>query len=62
MKISTKGKYGLKAMVDIAVNSSEGCVSLKSISNRQGVSEAYLEQLIQPLKKNGLVSIAFQSV
>lgn len=55
MKISTRGRYGLKAMVDIAANSKEGCVSLKSIAERTNLSESYLEQLIAPLKKAGLV-------
>lgn len=55
MKISTRGRYGLKAMVDIAANSKECCVSLKSIAERTNLSESYLEQLIAPLKKAGLV-------
>lgn len=55
MKISTRGRYGLKAMVDIAANSKEGCVSLKSIADRTNLSESYLEQIISPLKKAGLV-------
>ena len=55
MKISTRGRYGLKAMVDIAANCKEGCVSLKTIADRNNLSESYLEQLIAPLKKAGLV-------
>ena len=55
MKISTRGRYGLKAMVDIAANSQSGCVSLKSIAERTNLSESYLEQLIAPIKKAGLV-------
>ena len=55
MKISTRGRYGLKAMVDIAANCKEGCVSLKSIAERTNLSESYLEQLIAQLKKAGLV-------
>ncbi|MBQ8940794.1 MAG: Rrf2 family transcriptional regulator [Firmicutes bacterium] len=56
MKMSTKGRYGLRAMVDIAVNCGKGeCVSLKSVANRQNLSESYLEQLISPLKKAGIV-------
>ncbi|MCL2397004.1 MAG: Rrf2 family transcriptional regulator [Defluviitaleaceae bacterium] len=54
MKISTKGRYGLKAVVDIAYSlekNSDKCVSIKSISERQGISENYLEQIIAPLKK-----------
>lgn len=55
MKISTRGKYGLQAMIDLAVYGTEGCVSLKSIAERQNISENYLEQLFSPLKKAGLV-------
>lgn len=55
MKVSTRGRYGLKAMVDIAANCKEGCVSLKTIAERNNLSESYLEQLIAPLKKAGLV-------
>lgn len=55
MKISTKGRYGLKAMIDIAVYATENLTSLKSIAARQDISEAYLEQLISGLKKAGLV-------
>ena len=55
MKLSTKGRYGLKAMLDLAVHSSEGQVVLKSIAERQGISENYLEQLFAVLKKDKLV-------
>ncbi len=55
MKVSTKGRYGLKAMIYIAANSVDGCVSLRSISESEGISENYLEQLIAQLKKNKLV-------
>ena len=55
MKISTRGRYGLKAVIDIAVHSTENCITLKSISARQGISENYLEQLITPIKKAGFV-------
>lgn len=56
MKLSTKGRYGLKAMLDIAVNSESGCVAIKNISMRQSISEPYLEQLFSSLKKAGLVN------
>lgn len=55
MKISTKGRYGLKAMVDLAANTDQGYISLKSIAERQEISETYLEQLFSALKKAGLV-------
>ena len=55
MKFSTKGKYGLQAMLDLAVHNHEGQVVLKSIAERQGLSESYLEQLFALLKKAKLV-------
>lgn len=55
MRISTKGRYGLKAVVDIAA-SKEKCVSLKSVAARQGLSENYLEHIIAPLRKARIVS------
>jgi Rrf2 family protein len=55
MKFSTKGRYGLKAMLDLAVHNNEGQVVLKSIAERQGLSENYLEQLFAILKKAKLV-------
>ncbi|HEY8348300.1 MAG TPA: Rrf2 family transcriptional regulator [Clostridiales bacterium] len=55
MKLSTKGRYGLKAMLDLAVHSADGQVSLNSIAERQGLSENYLEQLFASLKKARLV-------
>ncbi|GAB4260260.1 MAG: Rrf2 family transcriptional regulator [Thermincola ferriacetica] len=55
MKVSTKGHYGVLAMFDLAQHYGEGPVSLKSIAERQGLSEPYLEQLIAVLRKAGLV-------
>lgn len=55
MRLSTKGRYGVKAMFDLAVNQSDTPLSLKSIAERQGLSEPYLEQLISALRKAGLV-------
>ena len=51
MKLSTKGRYGVKAMVDLAVNHDGKPVSIKSISQRQNISEYYLEQLFAPLRR-----------
>ena len=56
MKISTKGRYGLKAMLDIAVYSSSENVTLKNVSERENISEKYLEQIFSALRKNGLVN------
>ena len=55
MKISTKGRYGLRIMTDIAVNGKDGLVSLKDIAAREHLSEKYLEQIINLLSKEGLV-------
>jgi Rrf2 family transcriptional regulator, cysteine metabolism repressor len=55
MKISTKGRYGLRAMLDIAVNSAGDHVALKAIAERQNISENYLEQVFSILRKAGLV-------
>ena len=55
MKLSTKGRYGLRALIDLAIHSQKAPVSLNSISQRQYISERYLEQLMAKLKKEGLV-------
>lgn len=51
MKISTKGRYALRVMIDLAVNDKGDYVSLKDISNRQEVSLKYLEQIMAMLNK-----------
>ncbi|OIO39270.1 MAG: hypothetical protein AUJ75_01505 [Candidatus Omnitrophica bacterium CG1_02_49_10] len=55
MKLSTKATYGTRAIFDIAVNSAKGPVSIKDISKRQDISVAYLEQLLNKLKKKGFL-------
>jgi Rrf2 family transcriptional regulator, cysteine metabolism repressor len=55
MKISTKGRYGLTIMMELGQRFGEGPTSLKSIAQRQGLSEHYLEQLIAPLRNAELV-------
>ncbi|MDQ0190521.1 Rrf2 family transcriptional regulator [Alicyclobacillus cycloheptanicus] len=50
MKISTKGRYGLMLLVDLAMHEGGSPVSLKSVAERQGLSDHYLEQLIAPLR------------
>lgn len=55
MKISTKGRYGLRALIDLAQYSEIEPVSINSIATRQGISERYLEQLMTLLKKAGLI-------
>lgn len=55
MKISTKGRYGLTIMMDLAKRYGQGPIPLKSVAERHGLSEHYLEQLIAPLRNAGLV-------
>ena len=55
MKVSTKGRYALRLMLDLALNQTGEPVSLKDISKRQGISDKYLEQNISVLNKAGYV-------
>ena len=55
MKISTKGRYALRLMIDIAVNSADKPVSIKEIAARQDISDKYLEQIISVLNSAGFV-------
>lgn len=55
MRLSTRGRYGLRAMFDFAQHYGSGPIPLKSVAERQEISEHYLEQLISSLKKAGLV-------
>lgn len=55
MKLSTKGRYGVSAMYDLALYYGQGAISLKSVAQRQAISEHYLEQLMGTLRKAGFV-------
>ena len=55
MKLSTRGRYGVRALLDLALHQGEGLVLLKDIARRQEVSLPYLEHLISPLIAVGLV-------
>ncbi|BDR66661.1 transcriptional regulator [Clostridium tetani] len=55
MKLSTKGRYGVRAMMDLALNYGDIPISIKSISERQNISEYYLEQLFATLRKADLI-------
>jgi Rrf2 family cysteine metabolism transcriptional repressor len=55
MKISTKGRYGLTIMMELAKKTGDGPTSLKSIAKTHDLSEHYLEQLVSPLRNAGLV-------
>lgn len=56
MKLSTKGRYGLRAMIDLADFSEEMPQSIANIAARQSISDSYLEQLMAKLKKAGLIT------
>lgn len=56
MRLTTKGRYAVTAMLDLALNSENGPVSLADISARQEISLSYLEQLFSKLRQHGLVS------
>ena len=58
MKISTKGRYALRLMLDLAMNGSDGYISLKAVAKRQEISDKYLEQIIHRLNREGLVESA----
>lgn len=55
MKISTKGRYALRIMIDLAMNPNQGPIRVKDIANRQDISEKYLEQIIAMFNKAGYV-------
>ena len=55
MKISTKGRYGLRALIDLAINMDLENVTIKTISERQNISERYLEQIFSLLRKGGII-------
>ena len=56
MKLTSKGRYAVTAMLDLALHEGEGPVTLAAISERQSISLSYLEQLFTRLRKQGLVS------
>ena len=55
MRLTTKGRYAVTAMLDLAINHNQGPITLADISQRQGISLSYLEQLFSRLRKQGLV-------
>ena len=56
MKVSTKGRYALRIMIDIAKNSKDDYVSIHSISKRQDISNKYIEQIVSKLTKANLLT------
>ena len=55
MKLSTKGRYGTRAMIDIALHTDSGATLLKDIASRQGISLKYLDHILSNLRKAGLI-------
>ena len=55
MKISTKGRYGLKALINLAMNDKQENITIKTLCENLNISERYLEQIFSSLKKSGLV-------
>ncbi len=55
MKLSTRGRYGVRAMLELALNTGSGPVPLRDLASKQEISAKYLEQLLIPLKGAGLV-------
>lgn len=56
MRLTTKGRYAVTAMIDLSINQANGPVTLKSISDSQGISLSYLEQLFSKMRKSNLVN------
>jgi len=56
MRLTTKGRYAVTAMLDLAIHQEQGSITLANISQRQYISLSYLEQLFARLRRNGLVS------
>jgi Rrf2 family protein len=57
MHISTKGRYGLRILLDVAVHETQGPVALREIARRQAISQKYLWQVVNPLKVAGLLRV-----
>ena len=58
MKVSTKGRYALRIMIDLAMNSGDNFISLKDIAQRTGISIKYSEQIVSLLNKAGYLETA----
>ena len=58
MKVSTKGRYALNVMIDLALNAKENFIPLRDIATRQGISMKYLEQIVSMLNKAGYLQTA----
>ncbi|MBO5496036.1 MAG: Rrf2 family transcriptional regulator [Oscillospiraceae bacterium] len=56
MMISTRGRYALRVLVDLAEHQEEGCVTLREIAGRQDISEKYLESIVKELVRGGILT------
>ena len=56
MKISTKGRYALRMLLDLAEHKEDGFIPLRDVAERQGISKKYLEQIVPVLSRAGLLS------
>ena len=60
MMISTKGRYALRVMIDLAQHQTDGYLPLKEIAARQGISEKYLESILKTLVHNKILSVCVE--
>ena len=56
MIISTRGRYALRVMTDLAEHSADGCIPMKDVAKRQNISLKYLEKILPVLTKNGIIT------
>ena len=56
MIVSTKGRYAMRVMIDLAQHNSDGPIPLKQVADRQGISEKYLVAILRALVQNNIVS------
>ena len=59
MMISTRGRYALRVMIDLAEHKTDGYIPMKEVAARQEISLKYLERILPVLVKNGLVNVSF---
>ncbi len=57
MKLSTRTRYGMRFMIDLAERYNSGCIAMKDVAERQGISKKYLEQVVSPLAQAGLLDV-----
>ena len=60
MMISTRGRYALRVMIDLAEHNDGSCIPMKDVAERQGISLKYIERILPVLKENGLIEGSYQ--